>query len=504
VTARPGARAVIDTVVDSHSWMSWDEPLTDPPTTAQYAAELAAARAKTGLDESVITGVATIRGHRVAMLVCDFGFLGGTIGVAAGERLTTAIRRASAERLPLLALTTSGGTRMQEGATAFMQMVKITAAVVDHKAAHLPYLVYLRNPTTGGVFASWGSLGHVTIAEPDALVGFLGPRVYEALHGRQFPADVQTSENLVACGLIDTVAPLEELATVVDRTLRVIAPPAGRDLPPAPAVAACVDVGAWHAVTASRRADRPGVATLLRRATTDAVPLNGTGCGERDPGLLVALTRFGDRPCVLVGQDRAGRPADDPLGPAALRQARRGMRLAAELGLPLVTVIDTAGAALSREAEEGGLAGEIAHCIADMVGLTVPTVSVLLGQGTGGAALALLPADRVIAAQHGWLSPLPPEGASAIMHHDTGRAAEMAEQQRIRSVDLYAEGVVDRIVAELPDAAAESAAFCIRVGAAVQYELATLTLRDDAERRRDRAYRFERLGACEVALAEAG
>ena len=143
------------------------------------------------------------------MLVCEFGFLGGSIGVAAGDRLTMAIRRATAERLPLLALPTSGGTRMQEGTTAFLQMVRITAAVTDHKAARLPYLVYLRHPTTGGVFASWGSLGHVTFAEPGALIGFSGPRVYEALYGDPFPAGVQTSENLYACGLIDAVTPLQ-------------------------------------------------------------------------------------------------------------------------------------------------------------------------------------------------------------------------------------------------------------------------------------------------------
>ena len=163
-----------------------------------------------------------IRGRRFAMLLCDFGFLGGSIGIAAGERLAAAIRRATAEKLPLLALPTSGGTRMQEGTAAFLQMVKVTGAIVAHKSAHLPYLVYLRHPTTGGVFASWGSLGHLTFAEPGALIGFLGPRVYEALYGNPFPAGVQTAENLHAYGLIDAVIPVPELADTVDRTLGVI------------------------------------------------------------------------------------------------------------------------------------------------------------------------------------------------------------------------------------------------------------------------------------------
>ncbi|MGE0215289.1 carboxyl transferase domain-containing protein [Mycolicibacterium sp.] len=501
---RPGAWAVIETLADAGSWRSWDVAPVDPPMNLGYAAELARARVHTGLDEAVLTGQATIRGRHVAMLVCDFGFLGGSIGVAAGERLTTAIRRATAEGLPLVALPTSGGTRMQEGATAFLQMVKITAAVVDHKAAHLPYLVYLRDPTTGGVFASWGSLGHVTFAEPGALVGFLGPRVYQALYGAPFPADVQTSENLLACGLIDAVVALDDLAAMIDRALHILSAPRRARVLPAPAWAGTVDVPAWHSVTATRRPDRPGVRDLLRHAASDMLALNGTGQGENDPGLLLALTRFGDRPCVLLGQDRLGQTPETPLGPGALRQARRGMRLAAELNLPLVTVIDTAGAALSRAAEEGGLAGEIARCIADMIELPVPTVSVLLGQGTGGGALALLPADRVLAAQHGWLSPLPPEGASTILHHDTSHAAEMAAAQGVRSADLLGTGIIDHIIPEYPDAAAEPEEFCVRVGTALRYQLAALGAADDNGRRVERGRRFEQLGTAGPMLARVG
>lgn len=499
---RASAHRLIEMLVDDGSWQSWDRPVVDPPVNAGYAAELAKARQRTGLDEAVLTGHATIRGRRVAMLLCDFGFLGGSIGVSAGERLTAAIRRATTERLPLLALPTSGGTRMQEGATAFLQMVKITAAVVDHKTAHLPYLVYLRDPTTGGVFASWGSLGHVTFAEPGALVGFLGPRVYEALYGNRFPVGVQTSENLYSCGLIDAVVAIDSLAAMVDRVLSIIDAPEPDISTPAPPSVPAVDVPAWQSVVATRRPDRPGVRDLLRHAASDVMALNGTGQGENEPGLMLALTRFGGLPCVLLGQDRAGQTAEEPLGPGALRQARRGMRLAADLGLPLVTVIDTAGAALSREAEEGGLAGEIARCIAEMIALEVPTVSVLLGQGTGGGALALVPADRVLAAQHGWLSPLPPEGASAILHHTVSMAAQMASEQGVRSADLYRAGIVDRVIPEYPDAATEPEDFCIRIGGVLGHELAALTAADAADRKAERARRFERLGKAGPILAQ--
>ena len=142
------------------------------------------------------------------MVACEFGFLAGSIGRAAANRLVDGIHRATAEGIPLLAAPTSGGTRMQEGTPAFVQMIAISAALAAHKAAGLPYLVYLRNPTTGGVMASWGSLGHVTVAEPGALVGFLGPRVFEALYGRPFPDGCVT--------LRLTVLELGELLVQVD------------------------------------------------------------------------------------------------------------------------------------------------------------------------------------------------------------------------------------------------------------------------------------------------
>lgn len=494
---RMSARELLDLALDDGSYLSWDQPVDDSsvPPGSTYEAELAAAREKTGLDEAVITGEGRLRGRRVAVLACEFRFLAGSIGVAAAERLVMAIERATAERLPLMAAPVSGGTRMQEGTVAFLQMVKISAAIAAHKAAGLPYLVYLRHPTTGGVLASWGSLGHVTVAEPDALIGFLGPRVYQLLYGEPFPSGVQVAENLYAHGLIDAVLPPEALAEVVNRALNVLLAPR-EGLPPVPELPkeALPDLDAWTSITISRRPDRPGIRRLLKYAATDVVPLNGTGQGELDPGLLLALARFGGAPCVILGQDRRGQTQTQPLGPAALREARRGMRLASELRLPLVTLIDTPGAALSQAAEQGGMAGEIARCLAELVMLDAPTLSVLMGEGTGGGALALMPADRVVSAQHAWLSPLPPEGASAIVHRDLEHAAQMAAEQHVRSLDLLAAGIVDRIVAERPDAADEPEEFCHRMGLVLQHELVRLLEAPAEGRLSARIDRYRRLG----------
>jgi acyl-CoA carboxylase subunit beta len=487
--SRISAGALRDAVLDPGSFQSWDSPPLTIAMSAQYTDELAAARAATGLDESVLTGEGTVMGRRLAVVACEFDFLAGSIGVAAAERITAAVERATALRLPLLASPSSGGTRMQEGTVAFLQMVKIAAAVTLHKQAHLPYLVYLRHPTTGGVFASWGSLGHITVAEPGALIGFLGPRVYEQLYGAPFPAGVQTAENLQRHGVIDGVVPLDGLRRTLYRALTVVADrPAAA--PPALAPQAVPDVPAWESVEASRRPDRPGVGYLLRHGATEQVLLSGTGQGEAATTLL-ALARFGGQPVVVLGQQRV---VGGVVGPAALREARRGMALAAGLRLPLVLVIDTAGPALSEEAEEGGLAGQIALCLAELVTLDTPTVSVLLGQGSGGPALAMVPADRVLAALHGWLAPLPPEGASAIVFRDTTHAPELAAAQGIRSADLLRNGIVDVIVGEYPDAADEPVEFCERLSRAIAIEVAALRSQPDADRFAARLERYRRMG----------
>ncbi|OBK74930.1 carboxyl transferase domain-containing protein [Mycobacterium sp. 1274761.0] len=486
--SRIGALALRDAVLDDGSFHSWNAPPVPVAKSSDYRRALADAEAATGLDESVITGEGRVHGRRVAVVVSEFDFLAGSIGVAAAERVTAAVQRATAERLPLLASPSSGGTRMQEGTVAFLQMVKIAAAVELHKRANLPFLVYLRHPTTGGVFASWGSLGHITAAEPGALIGFLGPRVYQHLYGEPFPEGVQTAENLQRHGVLDAVIPLERLRSALDRALRVVADPPGPP-PPAPPAEPLPDLPAWQSVLASRRPDRPGVAQLLRHGATEWTLLSGTGFGEAAT-MLLALARFGGQPAVVLGQQRGG----ELLGPAALREARRGMSLAAGLKLPLVSVIDTAGPALSTEAEQGGLAGEIARCLAELVTLDTPTVSVLLGQGSGGPALAMVPADRVLAALHGWLAPLPPEGASAIVYRDIEHAPELAAAQGIRSADLLRDGIVDAVVPELPDAADEPIGFSERLSAAIAGELYRLRTVPGDVRLDARLTRYRRIG----------
>jgi acetyl-CoA carboxylase carboxyl transferase beta subunit len=492
------AREFIDLLVDRGSWRAWDSPAVDPvdPGTA-YGRQLAAAREKSGFDESVVTGEGLLYGRPVAIVASEMSFLGGSIGVTSAERLTTAVERATRERLPLIAVTASGGMRMQEGTVGFLQMVKLSASVTRHRRRHLPYLAYLRNPTTGGVFASWGSLGHLTMAEPGALIGFAGPRVHEEMVGGAMPGGVQVAENLVRVGVLDGVVEPGTFRESAATALSVMCGP-GTGAPSQAALSLLQEevpagVPAWESVERSRRADRPGLRELLALAAADVTWLNGSGEGDSDSALVLVLARFGEARCVLLGHDRRGHPP--AIGPAGLRIARRGMKLAEELTLPLVTVVDTPGAAISRESEEGALSGEIARCLSGLIFLESPTVSVLLGEGAGGAALALLPCDRVLCSEHAWLAPLAPEAAGALLYRSGGHAAELAELQRVRSADLLADGIVDQVLPECPDAADEPAAFCRRVGRFLEEALRIVGSLDSDSRLSARLDRYRRLGA---------
>ncbi|MCL0245984.1 acetyl-CoA carboxylase carboxyltransferase subunit alpha/beta [Corynebacterium sp. CCM 8835] len=488
---------LIDQVLDPGSFISWDTAPVYGDISDDYRATLDRAREKSGVDEAVITGEGTVNGARVAFVLSEFGFLGGSIGAATARRIIDGIHRATDGGLPLLISPASGGTRMQEGTPAFALMVSITTAVYRHKDAHLPFLVYLRNPTTGGVMASWGSAGHFTFAEPGALLGFLGPRVVELTTGTPIPEGVQRAENLATRGVIDGVVSPGQLREAVVKIVDVLRPQttAAHSLDAA-AITSPEEprIDVWDAITATRRTDRPGLRNLVGRLSEHLIQLSGTGDGRVSPAVIVALTRIKGQPCVLIGQDRHAQPphADTELGPAALRFARRGVALAHGLGLPLVSVIDTPGAELSAAAEEAGMAGSIARTLGELVDVDVPTVSVILGQGCGGGALAMLPADTVLAAEHAWLSPLPPEGASAIIHRDTDHAPEMMREQRVSAFALREAGIVDTLIPEHPDAADEPDEFTTRVLCSVATALRDLASDPTKVGREHRFRHYER------------
>lgn len=509
--ARPSAAQVLDQLVDPGSFTAWDtDVVSDDPLgfcdRKPYPERLAAARRRTGQDEAVVTGRARIADRDVVVIAGEFGFLAGTMGQATAERVVRALERALDERLPVIGLPCSGGTRMQEGTAAFIQMANAAAAVQRLRAAGVPFVAWLRDPTTGGVLASWASLAHVRLAEPGALIGLTGPRVVESLTGQPMPEGIQVAEHLHERGLLDAVVPLEKLRTAVARILSVLAPvldprrpvSTSAEIPEKPNIGGSlalddtVQIEPWAAVERSREAGRWGVRELLAAGGTDVTALRGDDAGADDEGCVTLLALLGGVGCMVVGHDRVPGRRGAQLGAVGYRKARRAFALADELGLPIVTMIDTEGAQATAEAEEGGLAAEIAGCLADLSGVSVPTLALLLGEGSGGGAIAFLPADRVLAMAHSWVSPIAPEGASAILHRTTERAPELARAQAISSTRLRDLGIVDVVVRDESLEGEDAQAVPDALVALVAAQLTALAGQEMAERLAARRERYRR------------
>lgn len=512
--ARVTAHALIDAVFDAGSFQSWDVPLPDHPSGSHpvagvdpapgYVEQLARARERSGTDESILTGSGMLAGQRVALIAGEFDFLAGSIGRAASERIVLAFERAAREGLPILASPTSGGTRMQEGTRAFLQLLKISQSILDFRRTGAPYLVYVRHPMTGGPVVSWGSLGQVTFAEPDALIGLLGPRVCEVLTGARLDEGVQSAENLAEQGIIDGVVPLAELRGTLLTTLGILAAPrvgaqAPSSLGAAAATARAPDKPpAWHSITATSSPARTRLADLIEFDAESYVPLLGTGAAEYRGGVRLGLARFEHFSCMLIGHTHHGPPGDILTFPG-LAVIQRGVSIASELDLPIVTVIDTAGAEITAASEARGMAREIARTVEQLIDASPPVVSVILGAGTGVSALTLLPADRTVCAEHAWLAPLPLEAASEILHRSTEHAAQVAQEQGIRAEDLVEYGLVNEIVPESPpgheDPAGneDRATFRRRLVRAVGEQLRDLLRLPDEERRAARRQRYRRM-----------
>jgi acetyl-CoA carboxylase carboxyl transferase subunit beta len=387
--------------------------------------------------------VRTGRTEHYAFVEGRFDAFGGTMGAAAGERVVRAYDRAAQERLPIVVLTRTGGARVQEGMVALIQLARTADAARRHAAAGLLQIAVHASPTTGGVFVSYASLADLRIAHPGATVAFAGPRVVEATLGIDLPRGAHTSEWLYDHGLLDDLVDPEEEAAWVETALGLRDQPLGvRSLPPVhdPGVG-----GAWGEV---QRARAFGRRTGIDHAA--ALCASWTELRGPDPTVRAGIATIAGRRAVVVATDRyagTGRP-----GPAAYRLAQRAVALASRLGLPIVTLVDTPGADPSPEAEAGGIGAEIAATFGALAAAPVPVVSVCVGEGGSGGALALAYADRLLIEEHAIFSVIGPEGAASILERDVSKAPDVAEQLKLTSGDLVALGIVDAVVPEVAGA----------------------------------------------------
>jgi len=466
-----------------------------------YRDRLDLARRETNLNEAVVTGTARINGRECVLAVFDFAFMGGSMGSVVGEKVALALELAAERRLPFISIVASGGARMQEGMLSLVQMGKTTAAAMRLHQAGVPSITVLTNPTTGGVYASFASQGDFLLAEPGALIGFAGPRVIEQLTGEPPPAGTHTAEFLLEHGQLDAVIDRSRLRGVLATLLQLFASrgpvEAGSSAEPY-RPAATQPTSAWQEVLLARRTDRPTTADYIRRLMPQFVELHGDRVFGDDPALIGGIGDLAGMTVCVVGHERGhGDPRRNGgrLRPEGFRKAARIMRLAAELRLPLLTFIDTPGAHLDYGSEARGLAGALSSCLANMSVLPVPVVSVVIGEGGSGPALALGVADRILMQEHAVYSVIAPEGAAAIVHRDAARAQEIADALKMTAYDCQVLGVVDAVVPEPgPGAHADPEYAALLLRGEIVSALGELRRRDARRLVEERWKKFRRMG----------
>ena len=462
----------IELVTDAGSFEEWDAKIDEgerpenPLDFRGYTEKVEVLREKTGLDEAVVTGKATICGQPVVIGVCDGRFMMASMGHAVGEKITRAVERATEERLPVVLFTCSGGARMQEGIISLMQMAKTSAALKRHSDAGLLYVPVLTDPTTGGVTASFAMLGDIILAEPGALIGFAGPRVIEQTIGQKLPEGFQRAEFLLEHGFVDRIVTRDEMKEVLGQILKMHTVTDEKeectitfenenkssDLRDKTEVRK--SVSAWERVLKSREKERPVGKDYIDRLFTDFVELHGDRYYKDDPAVVGGIAYFHGKAVTVIAQCK-GKTTKENLernfampSPEGYRKALRLMKQAEKFHRPVICFVDTPGAFCGMEAEERGQGEAIARNLYEMSALKVPVLSIVIGEGGSGGALALAVADEVWMMENAVYSVLSPEGFASILWKDSKRASEAAGVMRLTAADLKELKVIEAVIQE--------------------------------------------------------
>ncbi|MQF83035.1 acetyl-CoA carboxylase carboxyl transferase subunit beta [SAR202 cluster bacterium AD-802-E10_MRT_200m] len=415
---------------------------------------------RTGLSEAAIVGQCKIDGQKIILVLLDFGFMGGSIGCVVGEKVALAFEYATKKRLPVVAIITSGGGRIQEGILSLMQMAKTTSAVNSHHQMGLPYITVLANPTTGQVYTSFANLADIILAETGALVGLQPLRLLQELAEAPLPTNAHTAESHLQRGMVDATIDRDRLRSALMNILPLVSRQRNqtrflksrrnqyklhRKIEP------------WEAIERVRRPDRPSGLEYVSRMFSSFVEIRGDRVSGDDPAIISGIGNLEGCSVVVIGHQRLqnadGQFEDTYIQPEGFRIAKRAMDLAAKFNMPLITLIDTSGPSVFLEAEERGIGHAVASSMAQMSQLPVPIIAVIIGEGGREGALALSIADRILMLENAIYSPISPEGAASLMYRDLSRVQEAAGSLRLTAWDALDLEIVDGAIPEPQDGA---------------------------------------------------
>ncbi|MGW4524432.1 carboxyl transferase domain-containing protein [Amycolatopsis sp. NPDC004378] len=415
-----------------------DEPADGPIDWPGYREARSAAEERTGEKESVICGTAKIGNVEAVLITFEFGFLGGSLGQRTGDRIEAAFAHARDARLPVVSLISTGGSRMQQGMRALMQLQRVARASALTRASGIPQISVLRDPTTGGGWATLGAGADVILALPEAQVGFAGSRVRPV-----GSPEAYTAEAKLEWGQVDEIVSPDALGVTLERWLRLLTAHSSAAAPPPSALrpASVPDTG-WEAVQAARSPRRARAHEYLDAYFEWRSEVSGDRAGGVDEGVLCGFGWRDGRTIAYAAQ------CGTPTSPAGFRTAARLVQLASRLGIPVLTLVDTPGAANDAAAERAGAGGAIAAMFEAVATASIPVTTLVIGEGGSGGALAFAAAGSTWVAPDAYFSVTSPEAAAAILKRPVEEVPAIANQLRLRPQDLVDLGVARAVVSE--------------------------------------------------------
>ena len=462
----------IKMIADRKSFVEWDAEMEEqnPLQYRGYEEKLRALQEKTGLNEAVVTGKCTIKGISVALGVCDCRFMMSSMGEVVGEKITRVFERATEEKLPVILYICSGGARMQEGLVSLMQMAKTSMALRKHSDAGLLYVPVLTDPTTGGVTASFAMLGDIILSEPKALIGFAGPRVIEQTIGQKLPKGFQKAEFLLEHGFIDKIVERDDQRIVLADILKLHENKGQNSSTSKVAESHISDKSngntvwpkfipsgsftPWEHVQLARAKTRPTGKDYIEALFDDFIEFHGDRhCGD-DAAVIGGVAFFHGHPVTVLAQEKGEGTKENiarnfgMVSPEGYWKSLRLMQQAEKFHRPVICLVDTPGAFCGLEAEERGQGEAIAKNLYTLAGLTVPVLSIVIGEGGSGGALAFAVSDEVWMLEHSVYSILSPEGFASILWKDSKKAKEAAEVMKLTAADLCEMGMIEHVIPE--------------------------------------------------------
>lgn len=457
------AKTRIRMIADKGSFEPWFEgmAISNPLQDEEYERKLTDIKEKTKLDEAVITGKIHVNGHPAAIAVMDGRFMMASMGQIVGEKITRTVERATKENLPMIIFSCFGGARMQEGIVSLMQMAKTSAALKRHSDSGNLYISVLTDPTTGGVTASFAMLGDIIMAEPKALIGFAGPRVIEQTIGQKLPKGFQRAEFLLEHGFVDLIIERnqmkEKLSEVISMHYSEKKELINENAPSEEEYISENKLSPWEKVLISRDKERPSGEDYINSLFENFIEFHGDRYYGDDSAVMGGIAWFHGVPVTVIAQVK-GHSTKENIGknfgmpsPEGYRKALRLMKQAEKFHRPIICFVDTPGAFCGLEAEERGQGEAIARNLFEMSGITVPILSIFVGEGGSGGALALAVANEVWMLENSVYSVLSPEGYASILWKNGKLADKAAEAMKMTADDLKSLNIIEKIFQEPED-----------------------------------------------------